>query len=158
MKTLGSIKIGHKHYHKGDFIPWYNVYPFFLFHMLIFGGSGFFLAYGEKNPDATFLYLHGGFAILVYTIFYVTMFGRDEIKWMFINAILGLAGIYTQIGWILSLFGKNHGYSVEEVAGELGLLPKQIQRVYDDIDNKRSTTRYLHLTAQLVGEVGEINS
>jgi NAD+ synthase len=58
----------------------------------------------------------------------------------------------------LCLYGKNHGYSVEEVAGELGLSPVQIQRVYDDIDNKRSTTRYLHLAAQLVGEVGEIHS
>ena len=35
------------------------------------------------------------------------MFGRDEVKWMFINAALGIFGIYTQIGWILAIFGKN---------------------------------------------------
>ena len=50
--------------------------------------------------------MSGGFAILLYTVFYLSIFGRDEVKWMFINAALGLVGIYTQIGWILSLFGK----------------------------------------------------
>lgn len=56
----------------------------------------------------------------------------------------------------LCLYGKNNGYSVEEVAEVMGLLPQQVQRVYDDITNKRNTTRYLHLTAQLVGDVPEI--
>jgi len=56
----------------------------------------------------------------------------------------------------LCLFGKNHGYASEEVAEVLGLTPNQIQRVYDDIDTKRSTTSYLHLPALLVGEVPEI--
>jgi len=106
VKINGSMTIGNRHYSKGDNVPWQSVYPFFLLHMLIFGSSGFFLAYGEKRPDVFFLYAHGGFAILVYTLFYLTMFGRDEVKWMFINALLGLAGIYTQIGWILSLFDK----------------------------------------------------
>ena len=56
----------------------------------------------------------------------------------------------------ICLFGKNNGYSVEETAEALGLQPQQAQRVYDDIDNKRNTTRYLHLASQLVGEVEEI--
>jgi NAD+ synthase len=56
----------------------------------------------------------------------------------------------------LCLYGKNHGYSVAEVAALLELTPEQIQRVYDDIDNKRNTTRYLHLAPQLVEEVAEI--
>ena len=56
----------------------------------------------------------------------------------------------------LCLYGKNHGYSLEEVAEVLELLPEQIQRVYDDIDNKRNTTRYLHLHGLLVGDVPEI--
>lgn len=56
-----------------------------------------------------FLYLHGGIAILVYMIFYLVIFGLDEVKWMFINAGLGLLGIYSQIDWILSLFGKRIG-------------------------------------------------
>ncbi len=107
MRIHGSLTIGNKHYKKGDFIPWHKAYPFFMLHMLVFGGSGFLMAYGERRPDTLFLYMHGGFAILIYTIFYFTMFGRDEVKWMFINALLGLAGIYTQIGWILSLFDKD---------------------------------------------------
>lgn len=83
------------------------VYPFFLFHMLLFGGSGFYMAYADKGPSIFFLYLHGGIAILGYSVFYLAMFGRDEIKWMLINAVLGLFGIYTQIAWILALFGKH---------------------------------------------------
>jgi hypothetical protein len=103
------MTVNGRRYRKGDEISWYFVYPFFLVHMLAFGGSGFFMAYAKSRPDVTFLYLHGGFAILVYTVFYLAMFGRDEVKWMFINAALGLVGIYTQIGWILSLFGKQIG-------------------------------------------------
>ncbi len=56
----------------------------------------------------------------------------------------------------LCLYGKNNGYSVGEVAELMELLPEQIQRVYDDIDNKRNTTRYLHLNGLLVGDVPEI--
>ena len=58
----------------------------------------------------------------------------------------------------LCLYGKNHGYPVEDVAGVLALLPEQVQRVYDDIDTKRTTTRYLHLSGLLVDEVPEIKS
>ncbi|MCC5865896.1 MAG: hypothetical protein JJU31_12300 [Wenzhouxiangella sp.] len=85
------------------------VYPFFLFHMLGFGGSGFFLAYGEESTDLFFLYIHGGFAILIYTVFYLAIFGFDEVKWMFINAGLGLFGIYAQIDLLLAMFGKRAG-------------------------------------------------
>ena len=74
--------------------------------MFLFGFGGFLNAYAGDNPSVLFLYLIGGFAILMYTWFYLSIFGRDEVKWMFINAALGVVGIYTQIGWILSLFGK----------------------------------------------------
>jgi uncharacterized membrane-anchored protein len=74
--------------------------------MLMFGLSGFFMAYSGDGPDISFLYMHGGLAILVYTIFYISMFGLDEVKWMFINSALGLLGIYAQIDVILSFFGK----------------------------------------------------
>jgi hypothetical protein len=77
--------------------------------MLMFGGSGFLMAYGSKNVPVPFLYLHGGIAITVYTMFYLSIFGRDEVKWMFINALLGLLGIYSQIDWLLSFFGKKIG-------------------------------------------------
>ena len=56
----------------------------------------------------------------------------------------------------LCLYGKNHGYLPAEVAEILGLTTDQIQRVYEDIDTKRSTTRYLHLAPQLIEDVPEI--
>jgi NAD+ synthase len=56
----------------------------------------------------------------------------------------------------LCLYGKNNGYTTEQVAPALNLTPEQIQRVYDDIDTKRATTRYLHLAPQLIEEVKEI--
>jgi NAD+ synthase len=57
----------------------------------------------------------------------------------------------------LCLYAKNHGVSAGEVAGVVGITPEQVQMVFDDIDTKRATTRYLHLPAQLMEEVGEIN-
>lgn len=111
MKLQGEITVNGQKYAKGTEIPWFKIYPFFLVHMLMFGGSGFFMAYGAKNVPVIFLYAHGGIAISAYTIFYLAIFGRDEVKWMFINAGLGLLGIYCQIGWLLSLLGKNiHDY------------------------------------------------
>lgn len=56
----------------------------------------------------------------------------------------------------LCLYAKNNGIPVAAVADVLGLKAEQIQRVYDDIDQKRKTTRYLHLPALLVEEVNEI--
>lgn len=56
----------------------------------------------------------------------------------------------------LCLYGKNNDISVETVAEYLDLKPEQIQRVYNDIDTKRSTTRYLHLPPLLVEDVDEI--
>ena len=109
MKLRGTIRISGKTYAKGTEVPWYRVYPFFLVHMLLFGASGFFMAYGRSHPPFLFLFLHGGLAISIYIAFYLTFFGRDEVKWMFINAGLGLFGIYSQIGWFLSLFGKRIG-------------------------------------------------
>ncbi|HEY9541283.1 MAG TPA: hypothetical protein VIR05_06565 [Luteimonas sp.] len=87
-------------------LPKVFIYPFFLFHMLMFGISGFVLAYGADG-DVAFLYMHGGIAIVVYLVFYFAIFGREQVKWMFINAGLGILGIYSQIGWILGLFGRN---------------------------------------------------
>ena len=57
----------------------------------------------------------------------------------------------------LCLFGKNHDVPVEEVAAATGLTVEQVQRVYRDIDQKRSTTAYLHREAQLVAPVPEIH-
>ncbi|BBO72934.1 NH(3)-dependent NAD(+) synthetase [Desulfosarcina widdelii] len=56
----------------------------------------------------------------------------------------------------LCLYGRNNGYTPADIADALGLSPDQIQRVYDDIDTKRATTRYLHLSPQLIEAVPEI--
>jgi hypothetical protein len=106
MKLAGAITINGKPYAKGSEVPWYAVYPFFMVHMLMFGGSGFLLAYGSPDTPLGFVFLHGGIAILVYTVFYVALFGWDEVRWMFINAALGIYGLRCEIGWLLSLFGK----------------------------------------------------
>ena len=84
------------------------VYPFFHVHMLMFRTAGFVLAYGADG-DVGFLYMHGGIAIVVYTVFYLLIFGVDAVGWMFVNAGLGLVGIHSQLGWILGLFGRNVG-------------------------------------------------
>ena len=95
-------------YPAGTEVPWYYVYPFFLLHMLVFGTLTYVLAYSGK-AEGFGLYLIGGFPALIYCGFYLTFFGLDEVKWMFINAALGLLGIYSQMGWLLSLFGKKIG-------------------------------------------------
>ena len=107
MKLKSDITINGKHYKKGDSISGFAIYPFFLVHMLIFGGSGFFMAYADNSAPVFFLYIHGGFAILVYCIFYLNFFGKEEVKWMFINAGLGIFGIYAEIDWLLSHFNKH---------------------------------------------------
>ncbi len=109
MRLHSELTINGKCYRAGDEVSWTSVYPFFLLHMLIFGGSGFFMAYMEDGPAVAFLYAHGGLAILVYTVFYFAIFGREEVKWMFMNAALGVFGIYAELDWLLSFFGRTLG-------------------------------------------------
>lgn len=56
----------------------------------------------------------------------------------------------------LCLYAKNHGFPAEAVATAIGATPEQVCLVYSDIDTKRSTTRYLHLSPLLVDIVPEI--
>jgi NAD+ synthase len=56
----------------------------------------------------------------------------------------------------LCLYGKNNGLDPRAIAAAAGLTPEQVQRVWADIDQKRATTRYLHLKPQLLGIVPEI--
>lgn len=56
----------------------------------------------------------------------------------------------------LCLYGKNNGEEPAVVARAIGAHPEQVQKVYDDIDTKRSTTRYLHLKPLLIDDVPEI--
>jgi NAD+ synthase len=57
----------------------------------------------------------------------------------------------------LCLYAKNNGIAAEQVAGAIGLTAEQVRRVFEDIDTKRTTTRYLHLAALLVDDVPEID-
>ena len=57
----------------------------------------------------------------------------------------------------LCLYGKNNNYTPEQVAPAIELSADQVKRVYDDIETKRTTTRYLHLPAQLIESVPEVN-
>ncbi len=57
----------------------------------------------------------------------------------------------------LCLWGKNHGVAAAEVASALSLQDEQIERVYRDIEQKRRTTRPLHLNAVLIEDVLEIH-
>ncbi|HVO66926.1 MAG TPA: NAD(+) synthase [Syntrophales bacterium] len=56
----------------------------------------------------------------------------------------------------LCLYAKNSSIPAEVVGQEIGLTAEQVRRVFKDIDQKRSTTRYLHLRPQLVEDLQEI--
>ena len=56
----------------------------------------------------------------------------------------------------LCLYAKNNNIPADVVSKEIGLSTEQIERVFHDIDQKRSTTRYLHLKPQLVDDFPEI--
>ena len=58
----------------------------------------------------------------------------------------------------LCLYAKNNNIDANMVGSVIGLTPEQVQRVYDDIDTKRSTTRYLHLPPLLIEQIPEIIS
>ena len=53
----------------------------------------------------------------------------------------------------LCLYGKNHGIPIAEVAAAAGLTQTQVEHAFKDIDTKRSTTRYQHLTPRLMEEI-----
>lgn len=50
----------------------------------------------------------------------------------------------------LCLYGKEHSIPPSDLAPAVDLTPEQVARVYDMIDAKRKTTRYLHLAPALV--------
>jgi NAD+ synthase len=56
----------------------------------------------------------------------------------------------------LALYAHNAGLSAEEATEHLRYTPEQIQRAYSEIDQKRSTTRYLHSPPLLVEPVLEV--
>jgi len=52
----------------------------------------------------------------------------------------------------LCLYGKDNAIPASELSSAVGLTAEQISRVYDMIESKRKTTRYLHLAPVLVPE------
>lgn len=53
----------------------------------------------------------------------------------------------------LCLYAKNNNIPLDQVAKAVGLTSEQVQRVFNDIDQKRSTTRYLHLKPILIEKI-----
>ena len=56
----------------------------------------------------------------------------------------------------LCLYAYNHGCRPPRSAPVVGLTPEQVERVFKDIEAKRRTTRYLHLSPLFVEKVVEI--
>ena len=57
----------------------------------------------------------------------------------------------------LCLYGKNNHIPAETIGRLTELAIEQVHRVYKDIDQKRSTTKYLHLPPVLIEKVSEID-
>lgn len=57
----------------------------------------------------------------------------------------------------LCLYGKNNNIDAREVGEAIGLSEEQVLRVYQDIDTKRATTRYLQVSPLLIAPVPEIS-
>jgi NAD+ synthase len=56
----------------------------------------------------------------------------------------------------LCLYARDHGFTPEQVADAVGLSARDAERVFEDIDQKRRTTRYLHLPPQLVSTIPHV--
>ena len=56
-----------------------------------------------------------------------------------------------------ALHAHNRGLSAEEAATTLGCTTEQVARAYREIEQKRSTTRYQHLSALLIQHIPEIS-
>jgi NAD+ synthase len=68
--------------------------------------------------------------------------GQDEFYFVLPHAEMDLA-----------LYAHDHGVSAAEAGGVLGYTEDQMARVYRDIEQKRKTTRYLHLPPVLIEDV-----
>lgn len=56
----------------------------------------------------------------------------------------------------LCLYGRNHDVSPAVVAETIGLSVVQVERAYQQIDSKRTATRYMHAAPLLVEKIKEI--
>ena len=57
----------------------------------------------------------------------------------------------------LCLWAHNHEIPADEAAPAVGITPAQVDQVYRDIEIKRRTTRYLHLSPRLLEAVPELD-
>ena len=57
----------------------------------------------------------------------------------------------------LALWALNHGVPAAALAQALGIDEARAQAIFEDIRNKRRTTRYLHLPPVLAGDVPEVH-
>lgn len=57
----------------------------------------------------------------------------------------------------LALWALNNGRSAKELAGALKVTEAQAQRVFDDIENKRRTTYYLHARPELIEPIASVH-
>jgi NAD+ synthase len=55
----------------------------------------------------------------------------------------------------LALYALNHGFPASALASALGIDEAKAKAIYDDIANKRRTTKYMHLPPVLVADVPE---
>jgi len=58
----------------------------------------------------------------------------------------------------LALWSINHAVPSAQLAGALSISEQQATRLYDDIEAKRRTARYLHASAETLGDASEIES
>ncbi len=58
----------------------------------------------------------------------------------------------------LALYALNHDIPASTLASSLGIDETQADAIYQDIRNKRRTTRYLHMPPVLVADVAELHS
>ncbi len=57
----------------------------------------------------------------------------------------------------IALWALNHDLPASDLAAALKISETQAQAVYDDIRNKRRTTRYLHQPPVLMSPVAELD-
>ena len=53
----------------------------------------------------------------------------------------------------LVLYGKDHGFNLDQIGGAIGLTAAQVERVFRDIEGKRRVARYLHAAPVLTEDV-----
>lgn len=58
----------------------------------------------------------------------------------------------------LCLYAKNKGLGPMSICDSVGLTPQQCETAFNEIENKRKTTQYLHLKPLLVDKVPEITT